>query len=162
LPDAVVPESWTPDGQVLAVRLVGEGLRRGLVTADGRLERIPTKDIEQFGSDFSPDGRWLAFTSNDTGQFEIYVQSFPDRQTIRQISTGGGMEPRWCRCGELFYRAGNQWMSVRIRTHPELQWDPPRLAFQTDFVDSLGCSWSSGQSPRRAAASMSSSIGRTF
>jgi Tol biopolymer transport system component/tRNA A-37 threonylcarbamoyl transferase component Bud32 len=141
LPDAVVPESWTPDGQVLAVRLVGEGLRRGLVTADGRLERIPTKDIEQFGSDFSPDGRWLAFTSNDTGQFEIYVQSFPDRQTIRQISTGGGMEPRWCRCGELFYRAGNQWMSVRIRTHPELQWDPPRLAFQTDFVDSLGRSY---------------------
>jgi hypothetical protein len=126
---------------VLALTLVGGGLRRAFVTADGRLERIATNNIEQYGNDFSPDGQWLAFNSNDTGQFEVYVQSFPDRKTVRQISTDGGMEPRWCRCGELFYRNGNRWMSVKIRTQPDLQWDPPQLAFQTDFLDSPGRSY---------------------
>jgi Tol biopolymer transport system component len=164
LPEALIPESWTPDGRVLALRLVGEGMRRGLLAADGRLERLPAGDIEQWGNDFSPDGRWLAFTSNDTGQFEVYVQSFPDRQIVRQISTGGGMEPRWCRCGELFYRNGNQWLSVRMRTQPELQWDPPQPAFQIDFLDSMGRSYDvspDGQRllvPKRAAPDRSDRI----
>jgi hypothetical protein len=71
----------------------------------------------------------------------VYVESFPDRRTVRQISTDGGMEPRWCRCGELFYRNGNRWMSVKIRTQPDLQSDSPQLAFQTEFVDSPGRSY---------------------
>ncbi len=149
LPEVVVPEAWTPDGRALALRLVGKGLRRGLLTADGRLERIPADDIEQCCSDFSPDGRWLAFTSNDTGQFEVYVESFPDRRTVRQISTGGGVEPRWCRCGDLFYRVGNQWMSVTMRPGPELRWDPPQRVFQTDFLDTMGRSYDVSPDGRR-------------
>ena len=47
----------------------------------------------------------------------------------------------WCECGELFYRNGNRWFSARIRTAPELQWDAPRLRFQTDFIDTPGRSY---------------------
>jgi WD40 repeat protein len=138
--DNVIAESWSPDGRFLALALVGRGLRRALLSADGRLERIDSR-VDQYGNSFSPDGRWLAFGSTDTGQFEIYVESFPDRKAVRQISTDGGLEPRWCPCGELFYRNGNRWMSVKIRTEPELQWDPPQLAFQTDFIDTPGRSY---------------------
>ena len=44
----------------------------------------------------------------------------------------------WCPCGGLFYRNGNRWMSVGVRTQPDLQWDTPRLRFETDFVDTPG------------------------
>ncbi|MBI2681664.1 MAG: protein kinase [Acidobacteriales bacterium] len=62
-----------------------------------------TKAVEQFG-DFSPDGKWMAFTSNEAGRHEIYVAPFPGGQTKYQVSQGGGMFPRWRRDGkELYY-----------------------------------------------------------
>jgi Tol biopolymer transport system component len=56
----------------------------------------------------SPDGRWVAYASNEPGEFRIYVQSFPQPGFKQVVSTGGGIEPRWSRDGkELFYYAGN-------------------------------------------------------
>jgi len=55
---------------------------------------------------------------------------------VRQISVDGGVEPVWCQeCGELFYRNGNQWRASAITLEPELSWEPPRLVFETDFID---------------------------
>jgi hypothetical protein len=51
------------------------------------------------------------------------------------------VEAVWCRCGELFYRKGNRWFSTKISTTPELHWDPPRLAFETEFIDNVGNSY---------------------
>lgn len=51
------------------------------------------------------------------------------------------MEAVWCPCGELFYRRGNRWFSTKISTTPELRWDLPRLAFETDFIDQSGTSY---------------------
>ena len=57
----------------------------------------------------SPDGRWIAYTSLDTGHDEVYVDSFPIAGNRRQVSVGGGMQPRWRRDGsELFYLASDQ------------------------------------------------------
>ena len=55
---------------------------------------------------FSPDGRWLAYASDESGVLEVYVRSFPGRGGQKQISSGGGIFPTWSRNGrELFYRA---------------------------------------------------------
>jgi len=83
----------------------------------------------------------VAYASAETGQIEVFVRSFPDGGGARQVSTGGGGEPVWCPCGELFYRNGNRWISVRVRTRPGLEWDAPRLRFETDFVDTPGRSY---------------------
>jgi hypothetical protein len=73
---------------------------------------------------------------------EGFVRSYPDGKTSHQISVDSGIEPVWCPCGELFFRKGNQWLSARIlSSHPELRWDPPRPAFQTDFIDTPGRSY---------------------
>ena len=57
---------------------------------------------------FSPDGRWIAYMSDDTGQPEVYVRSFADPASRWQISNGGGGTPAWSRHGELLYRGSDQ------------------------------------------------------
>ena len=94
-----------------------------------------------WGPAFSPDGKWIAYTSEETGLSEILVRSYPDGSVEHQISEGGGIEAMWSPCGELFYRRGDSWMSVEIQTEPELTWSAPRPAFETDFVDTLGRSF---------------------
>ncbi len=90
----------------------------------------------------SPDGRWVAYGSGETGASEIFIRSI-DGQVKRQVSTGGGIEPVWNENGELFYRVGRRWFATRVTTTPELRWDPdpPRLVFETDFVDTPGVSY---------------------
>jgi eukaryotic-like serine/threonine-protein kinase len=65
-------------------------------------------EANEGGGTLSPDGRWLAYASNVSGRYEVYVQSFPGGGGKRQVSTGGGSGPRWRRDGqELFYYAGD-------------------------------------------------------
>lgn len=62
---------------------------------------------------FSPDGRWIAYMSNESGSYEIYVRPFPGPGGRWQISTGGGQNPQWSRTGkELFYRTPDQKIMV--------------------------------------------------
>jgi serine/threonine-protein kinase len=134
------PYSWSPDGSVLAINLISE---RGISYVKTGSAPQPAHKGEYSGlmPTFSPDGRWVAYGSVETGQTEIFVRSYPDGQIVRQVSTSGGLEPVWCQSGELFYRNGNRWFSVRIRTAPDLQWDAPRLRFETDFIDTPGRSY---------------------
>ncbi len=77
---------------------------------------VQTSFLERNG-EISPDGRWLAYESNDSGQSQVYVRPFPDVNGGHwQISTGGGTRPLWARNGqELFYLVpGGALMSVRV------------------------------------------------
>jgi hypothetical protein len=68
---------------------------------------------------FSPDGKWLAYQSNESGVFEVYVQSFPDGGRKWQISTEGGRWPQWARSGrEIFYRNLNGMMAAAVGPEP--------------------------------------------
>jgi serine/threonine-protein kinase len=107
----------------------------------GGAEWIEGPGRNAWGPIFSPDGKWIAYSSSETGLFEISVRSYPDGSVQHQISEGGGLEVLWSPCGELFYRNGDRWMSVAIQTEPELTWSAPRLVFETDFVDTLGRSY---------------------
>lgn len=67
----------------------------------------------------SPDGRWLAYSSDESSRDEIYVRSFPDPGAKVQVSLDGGTEPRWSRDGrEVFYRTGDRMMVAAVRTRP--------------------------------------------
>jgi eukaryotic-like serine/threonine-protein kinase len=82
---------------------------------------------------FSPDGRWIAYASNETGSMEIYVSSFPGGAGKWQVSTGGGQEPKWRPDGkELFYLSteGNM-MAVAVTTGPGFKAGSPVALFQT-------------------------------
>ncbi len=84
---------------------------------------------------FSPDGRWLAVTSNETGQSEIYVMDFPGGTRRQRISSDHGHTPRWRRDGkELFYVAGDgSVMSVDLGNGQDLQAATPKRLFHVNF-----------------------------
>jgi Tol biopolymer transport system component/tRNA A-37 threonylcarbamoyl transferase component Bud32 len=131
------PGGWAPDDRSLVIySFRRERLGVGAIGSGEIGEWIPG-----WSGVFSPDGKWLAYVGHETGVFEIYVRSWPKGDVVRQISTAGGIEPRWCPCGELFYRAGDTFWSVEIQTEPELAWQPPKLAFETDFIDTPGISF---------------------
>ncbi len=102
----------------------------------GKREPYPvvrTAADEHYGTP-SPDGRWLAYVSNETGAYEVYVEAFPATGFRRQISTLGGFEPHWRPDGkELFYRALNQTlMAVGVKSKPTtLEFGPPKTLFAT-------------------------------
>jgi Tol biopolymer transport system component len=85
----------------------------------------------------SPDGRWLAYVSNESGRDEIYVQPFPGPGGKWQISASGGNEPVWSRDGrELFYRSGEKMMAVSVVFGETFSAENPRLLFEGHFVPS--------------------------
>jgi hypothetical protein len=87
---------------------------------------------------FSPDGRWLAYQSNETGRMQVYVVSYPELRDKRPISTDGGSEPAWRPSGgELYFRNGPSMMVVAIRTAPTLEVGTPRELFRGLFEEDL-------------------------
>jgi serine/threonine-protein kinase len=84
---------------------------------------------------FSPDGRWIAYQSDESGRAEIYVQSFPGPKGKWQVSTEGGLRPKWSPDGrELFFRSGNRMMAAAIAPGTAFAAGPPRVLFTGQFA----------------------------
>ncbi len=95
-------------------------------------------EFDETGAVFSPDGRWLAYESNETGRDEVYIQPFSVTGPGGKlpVSIGGGAEPVWPRDSrDLFYRNGDRMMAVAIETSPELSVGTPRLLFEGRFLE---------------------------
>ena len=91
------------------------------------------------GARLSPDGRWLAYVSNESGQNEIYVRPFPGPDRRWTVSTQGGTQPVWNpNAKELFYRTGDKMMAVAITTTPEVKLSTPRLLFENKYAFGRG------------------------
>ena len=87
-------------------------------------------------AEVSPDGGLIAYRSDDTGAFEIYVQTYPDMDAKIPVSIGGGDSPVWSADGkELFYRAGERVMAVEVTRQPTLRAAPPRELFRGAYVN---------------------------
>ena len=120
------PESFSPDGGRLAIEAKGAAQSWDLYTARvegdsahpklGALEPFLSTPFNENLARFSPDGRWMAYLSNQSGKAEVYVRPFPGPGGLWQVSDGGGVEPVWSKDGrELFYLAPRrQLMSVSI------------------------------------------------
>ncbi len=92
-----------------------------------------TPAAERQGSP-SPDGRWLAYASNESGRSEVYVEPVPGPGGRWQISSNGGEQPRWARSGrEIFYRDGPALMSVPVQLQPAFQAAKPVELFERQF-----------------------------
>ena len=114
------PTSWAPDGRTLALYTTGSSNTRDIwmLHTDGE-KRTPTPLIEtsfeERGAIFSPDGRWIAYVSNKSGQNDVYARAYPGPGDEVTISVGGGREPVWSPSGrELFYRHDGKMMVVPI------------------------------------------------
>ena len=125
------PWDWSRDGKYLLIRKNTEVWYMALS------DRQPKSFLQGPGivrnAQFSPDGRWVAYSSNETGSWEVYVSAFPNPVSKWQVSRGGGEEPRWRRDGkELFYLSRDGKMTaVAIRTGANFEAGPPAALFQT-------------------------------
>jgi hypothetical protein len=117
----VFPSDWSFEGQYLASTAVTQNTAFDvwLLPMMGAPKPVPLlrSSFSELHAQFSPDGRWLAFTSNESGRDDVYVQSFPDAATRQIVSNTGGAYPRWSPGGrELFYRAlDGHLMTVPVR-----------------------------------------------
>ncbi len=90
----------------------------------------------------SPDGRWLAYASNETGALEVYVRNLAEGSGRTRVSTGGGSEPRWARNGrELFFRSRDSVYVVPVTPGPELHAGAPRALFGGRFSTANTTDW---------------------
>jgi eukaryotic-like serine/threonine-protein kinase len=137
--DGMTPVSSTPDGRFLVYteRAPATGWDIGVLPLNGEHKaviflRTPFNESTPM---ISPDGRWVAYTSNESGRYEIYVQPFPEPGEKFQISTGGGSVPVWSRDGrELFYRVGNnKMMAVPVETGVRFAAGKPVQLFEAQY-----------------------------
>jgi len=144
--DAVFPTSWFPDGKSIATLVAyteahGGTRLRGtndiwILPVDRRTAPRPwfeTTDRE-LAPMVSPDGKFLAYVSNESGRNEVYVRVYPGPGSKIQISYNGGSEPAWSREGrELLYREEDRFMSVEVRATSQIMVAPPRVLFTAPY-----------------------------
>ena len=130
--------SWSSDGQLLA--FVDVNPTTGwdiwvLRLRDHKAQPFLQAEFNENAPRFSPDGHWLAYASDESGHFEVYVQPYPGPGGKWQISAEGGMEPAWNpNERELFYRSGRKMMAVEIATLSGFTAGKPRVLFEGDYV----------------------------
>jgi serine/threonine-protein kinase len=137
--DAILtPVSVSPDGRYLAFERTVDyvSFDIGVLPLEG--DRIPRSLIatsfKESGPMFSPDGRFLAYVSNETGEDEVYVQPFPGPGAKYLVSKGGGREPVWSRDGrQIFYRAGRAMMALGVETRNGFAAGTPRKLFEGSY-----------------------------
>ena len=105
----LIPYGWSPDGATLLLQAMFRDTGRdlGMMSVDGpgAWEPLLQTAAEEWAPALSPDGRWLAYSSTETGRNEVYVQRFPEMTGRRPISAGGGHRPAWSADGrQLFYQ----------------------------------------------------------
>jgi eukaryotic-like serine/threonine-protein kinase len=134
------PNSWSRDGKYI---LYERGADLWFVTLpDLRSSQFLKAPSTLKGSQFSPDGKWVAYSSNENGRWEVYVTSFPDTHGKWQVSNAGGEQPRWRGDGkELFYLSPDgQMMAVPVTTGGDFDPGTPVALFQANPRELLATS----------------------
>jgi serine/threonine-protein kinase len=139
------PYSISPDGRRLIFQetLPQTGVGLSVLVMDGkpRIEPVLHSGFTETNGEISPDGRWLAYQSSESGQEEIYVRPFPNVEGGRwQISTDGGTRPLWARSGkELFYLDSNGLLTaVVVHTTPTFTARTPMRVLNTRYFTGFG------------------------
>jgi len=128
------PGDFTPDGRVLVFRESDTKTQADIWVSEIGSSPKPLiqTSFNEYWPRLSPDGRFLSYTSDESGRDEVYVQPFPavDRRWL--VSANGGREALWSRDGrEIFYREDDKMMSVAVETLPEFAARSPRLLFES-------------------------------
>jgi dipeptidyl aminopeptidase/acylaminoacyl peptidase len=136
--DHVHVTDWSPDGKWLLVDLLTVEQRSNIVVIDaarpGQVRPFLATPFAESSGRVSPDGRWLAYQSNESGRNEVYVQAFPAGGGKVLVSSGGGTQPAWSRDGrELFFRSGGELMTAQIAKGEGFNAAPPVVLFKDAF-----------------------------
>jgi Tol biopolymer transport system component len=147
--EQVFPDDWSRDGRHILFERVGQPTQSDLwalpltaARADGTLVPsakpfpVITSPFNEAQAQFSPDGKWITYGSDESGRSEVYVQSFPPGQGKWLVSTDGGGQPAWRRDGrELFYiSADKRVVAVDVRTTPTFQIGASTTLFRTTMA----------------------------
>jgi serine/threonine-protein kinase len=132
-------ESFAPDGQHLAFMDIDPETGNDLwvlpLEGERKAKPLVRTPYAERGATFSPDGRWVAYTSNASGSWQVYVQPYGRSVGKSQVSSDGGTEAVWARDGrELFYRNGDRMMVVAVKRGDELVAGKPSLLFEGRYA----------------------------
>jgi serine/threonine-protein kinase len=138
-PGTQIPRAISPDGSRLVFTETdpnrGDTLWTMSLTNPADTRPLLDKTAGEETPTFSPDGRWVAYVTPESGRKEVYVRSTAGLSGKWQISTGGGTEPVWSPAGrELFYRVGDKMMAVDVETSPSFSFGKPHLLFEGSYI----------------------------
>jgi len=135
--DDMTPYSLTQDGRFLFFRLNVSNTGVLSLTGNPTPRPLLQAGFTQNLAEVSPDGRWVAYQSNESGNYEIYIRSFPDINGKWQVSQGGGAYARWRSDGKelYYYTPGEHLMAVQISTGQELSIGTPVSMFDTHLLN---------------------------
>jgi eukaryotic-like serine/threonine-protein kinase len=131
----------TPDTQTLIVSMIEGQVRHldAIAVANGKVSPLVRSQFGLNNPALSPDGKWLAYMSDESGQDEIYVQPFPSLDSRVQVSAAGGAQPVWARTGhELFYRSRGKFMSVEFSADDRFTPSTSRVLFADKYFSTQG------------------------
>jgi len=135
-----IARDWSRDGRYIAYELGKIDIYILPLFGDRKPFPLVHTSADENQPHFSFDGNWLAYDSNESGKWQVYVTSFPSAGQKRQISTDGGVQPRWRQDGkELYYLAlDGKLMAVPITPGAKIDSGEPRVLFDTGFnIDPL-------------------------
>jgi dipeptidyl aminopeptidase/acylaminoacyl peptidase len=132
------PASISPDGTTLAVVRITPATSGDvyLVPLDDSGPPRPYVSTTAYegGAQFSPDGRWMAYTSDETGRSEVYIAPYPMPTQRFPVSSGGGLHPLWSGTGDrIFYRSGQRMMAVDVTLQNPPVFSAPRVLFERQY-----------------------------
>jgi len=132
-----LPASWTPEGRLLFAELT-EDRRWDLLEldpGDGSVRALAVSEFNETTGAVSPDGRWLAYVSDETGSMEVYLLNYAELGAKERLTAGGGVEPVWSPLGdELFFRNGLGLYAVAVSSDADEPIGEPRMLFEGDYV----------------------------
>jgi eukaryotic-like serine/threonine-protein kinase len=134
--ESVIPFDVSPDGRELSVEIVRKetGADVAIMSGDGRLRDLVQGDADETEGLFSPDGKWIVYTSDESGRREIYVRSTSGTPGRWQISTDGGSNAKWITPGEILYLKPGKMMTVSVKTEPAFTAGTPELLFEHNIA----------------------------
>ena len=138
--------AWSPDGKFLMYTIFSSQTKTDLFWRERREngtlgDAVPFLQtrFNEAAAQFSADGRFVAYVSDESGVNEVYVRDFPGGKNKWQVSTNGGFAPRWRRDGkEIFYVAKTSLMAVSVATRPGFSSGAPALLFEKRYIRSVG------------------------
>ncbi|OGD21726.1 MAG: hypothetical protein A2W03_18165 [Candidatus Aminicenantes bacterium RBG_16_63_16] len=146
-PGPQYPVAFGPRGELLFVETQpSKGWDVTVLEMKAKAEPRPLLDTEfnEMIPAISPDGRWIAYQSSESGSGEVYVASYPDLHGKKRVSSGGGDEPKWSPDGRrLFFKHEREVMSSELEPGPDFSFSEPKALFSSNFWGFLQQAWPS-------------------
>ncbi len=141
-PDHFHVNDWSRDGGTIFVEIRRAGTNNDILALDvqsGTAKNLLASPYAEYNARLSPDSKWLAYVSDESGRAEVYVQPYPSLDARVPVSTEGGCEPVWARDGRsLFFRSDDNVMNAAVTSTSPLEFAAPTVLFRDTFTRTQG------------------------